>query len=347
MALIESVPNISEGRRPEVVGAIVEAVRQSGPVRLLDLSSDPDHNRSVLTLAGDPSAVGAALEALVAASVERIDLRDHTGHHPRMGAIDVVPLVPIRDIGMEDCVRLARSLGETIAARHGLPVYLYEEAATAEHRRDLAAVRKGEFEGFAAKMRDPLWKPDFGPARVHPTAGCVAIGAREFLIAFNVNLTTSDLEVARKVAKAIRHSSGGLRYVKAMGVMLDERHLAQVSINLTDFRRTPVHRALEMVRCEAARYGAGIAGTEIVGLVPEDALLQAAEFYLRIEGFDTGRVLERRLSETEALPASVAAALRAAAGRRAEARGGGHRRHRLSTGPDDGGGRDGKTRRRR
>lgn len=336
MALIESVPNFSEGRRPDVIAAIVEAVRRSGPVRLLDLSSDPDHNRSVLTLAGDPASVLSALNALVAACVELIDLRGHTGHHPRMGAVDVVPLVPIRDVGMADCVGMARALGESLAARHGLPVYLYEEAATAEHRRDLAAVRKGEFEGFPEKMRDPRWKPDFGPEQVHPTAGCLAIGAREFLIAFNVNLATSDLEVARRIAKAIRHSSGGLRFVKAMGVMLEERRLAQVSINLTDFRRTPIHRALEMVRREAARYGVAIAGTEIVGLVPEDALLQAADFYLQLEAFDPGRVLERRLSESEAPPASVTAALGAAAGRSADAHGG-HDGSRLPAGPADGG----------
>lgn len=298
MPLIESVPNFSEGRRPDVIEAIVGAVRSSGHVRVLDQSSDPDHNRTVLTLAGEPGAVLTGLQALVAACVERIDLGSHKGHHPRMGAVDVIPLVPVRDITMEECVRLARSLGGSIAERHALPVYLYEEAATAPHRRDLAAIRKGEFEGFAVKIKDPAWRPDFGPDHVHPTAGCVAVGAREFLIAYNINLTTSDLEVARKVAQAIRHSSGGLRHVKAMGVMLEDRRLAQVSINMTDFRRTPLHRVFEMVRSEAARWGAGIAGSEIVGLVPQDALLQAAEFYLRIEGFDARRVLERRIEES-------------------------------------------------
>ena len=297
MAILECVPNFSEGRRPEVIGAIRDAVARSGPVRILDLSSDSDHNRSVLTLAGDPAALAAAVEALVAACVERIDLNRHQGRHPRMGAVDVIPLTPIRGATMQDCVRLARSLGEEIARRHAIPVYLYEEAASAEHRRDLAAIRKGEFEGFPAKIRDPLWKPDFGPDRVHPTAGCVAVGAREFLIAFNVNLATGDLEVARAVARAIRHSSGGLRFVKAMGVMLEARGLAQVSINMTNFRGTPLHRVFEMVRSEAARHGVAIAGGEIVGLVPEDALLDAAAFYLRLQGFDAGRVLERRLEE--------------------------------------------------
>jgi glutamate formiminotransferase / 5-formyltetrahydrofolate cyclo-ligase len=297
MAIVESVPNFSEGRRNEVIEAIVGAVRRSGPVRVLDLSSDADHNRSVLTLAGDPEAVRAAIEALVAACVGRIDLRAHKGHHPRMGAVDVIPIVPIRDVSMQDCARLARTIGETIAGRHDLPVILYEEAASAAHRRDLAAIRKGEFEGLAAKLRDPLWTPDFGPAAPHPTAGCTAVGAREFLIAFNINLTTPDIEVAKRIAQAIRHSSGGLRFVKAMGVMLDERRLAQVSINMTDFRRTPLHRVFEMVRSEAARWGADIAGSEIVGLVPQEALIEAAGHYLRLESFDPGKVFERRLEQ--------------------------------------------------
>ena len=303
MRIVECVPNFSEGRRADVIEAIVQEVRRAGPARVLDLSSDADHNRSVLTLAGEPEAVRAAVETLVAACVQRIDLRTHQGHHPRMGAIDVVPLVPIRGITMPECVALARDIGAAIARRHELPVYLYEEAAAAPHRRDLAAIRKGEFEAFAAKIREPQWAPDFGPATVHPSAGCVAVGAREFLIAFNINLTTSDVGVADRVARAIRHSSGGLRYVKAMGVMLEDRRLAQVSINMTDFRRTPLHRVLEMVRSEAARWGAGIAGSEIVGLVPQDALLDVAGFYLRLEGFDPDRVLERRLEQALATPA--------------------------------------------
>jgi glutamate formiminotransferase len=295
MPLIESVPNFSEGRRTEVIDAIVEAVRRSGPVRVLDRSSDADHNRTVLTLAGEPGAVLAGLDALVAGCVQGIDLTKHSGRHPRMGAVDVIPLVPIRDVTMAQCAGWARDLGERVARRHDLPVYLYEEAASAPHRRDLAAIRKGEFEGFAAKIRDPQWRPDFGPERVHPTAGCVAIGAREFLIAYNINLATADVEIARRIAQAIRHSSGGLRYVKAMGLLLEDRRQAQVSINMTDFRRTPLHRVFEMVRAEAERYGVAIAGSEIVGLVPEDALILAAEHSLRLEGFDPTRVFERRL----------------------------------------------------
>ncbi len=297
MSIIECVPNFSEGRRTDVIAAIVDSVEASGDVRVLDLSSDADHNRSVLTLAGGPEEIRSAVEALVAACVERIDLRQHQGRHPRMGALDVVPLVPVREATMQDCVTLARDIGRSIAEKHGLPVYLYEEAATASHRRDLAAVRKGEFEGFPAKIRDPLWKPDFGPERVHPTAGCVAVGAREFLIAYNINLSSGDVGLAKSIAKTIRQSSGGLPHVKAMGVMLESRGLAQVSINMTNFRVTPLHRVFEMVRSEAARHGVTIVGSEIVGLVPEDALVQAADFYLRLEGFDPARILERRVAQ--------------------------------------------------
>jgi len=317
MILVESVPNFSEGRRQDLIAAIAAAVSGSGPVRILDLSSDPDHNRSVLTMAGEPQAVLEGLEALVAACVERIDLRKHRGGHPRMGAVDVIPLVPIRGISMAECSELARGLGERLAARHALPVYLYEAAATAEHRRDLAAIRRGEFEGLAAKMGEAAWRPDFGPDRPHPTAGCVAIGAREFLIAFNVNLATGDIEVARSIARAVRHSSGGLRFVKAMGVNLEDRGAVQVSMNLTNYRMTPIHRAFEMVRSEARRYGVAVTGSEIVGLVPEEALVQAAGHYLGLVSFDAGRcVLERRLADdSESSPQATRAPERDAPGR--------------------------------
>jgi glutamate formiminotransferase len=300
VTLIECVPNFSEGRRQEVVRAVAEAARRSGPVRVLDLSSDPDHNRSVLTLAGDPEALRAAVEALVAVCVERIDLRVHSGRHPRMGAVDVIPFIPVRGATMDDCVRLARAVGESIARRHGIPVYLYERAATAEHRRNLAEVRKGEFEGFSEKIEDPRWAPDFGPGRVHPTAGCVAVGAREFLIAYNINLDSPDLELAKSIARTVRESGGGLPGIKAMGVMLAQRGIAQVSINVTDFHATPLHRVFEAVRAEAARRGVGVAGSEIVGLVPAEALFQAAECHLKLEGFDPRKVLERRLEEAGA-----------------------------------------------
>jgi len=298
-ALIESVPNFSEGRRSDVVVAILEAVRGSG-VSILDASSDADHNRSVLTIAGAPGVVRAALLALVEACVARIDLRSHHGGHPRMGAVDVIPLVPIRGATMQDCIVLARDIGATIAARHDLPVYLYDKAATAAHRRNLADIRKGEFEGFPEKIRDPLWKPDFGPDRVHPTAGCVAVGAREFLIAYNINLATADLGLAKAIARLIRESSGGLPCVKAMGVMLHDRDIAQVSINMTDYRTTPLHVVFERVREEAARHGVEVTGSAIVGLVPSDALVETARHFLRLEGFDVSKVLERRLEESQA-----------------------------------------------
>jgi len=296
--IIETVPNFSEGRRAEVVQAIVEAVRNApGGARVLDISSDADHNRSVLTLAGEEAQVRASILTLFEAALERIDLRTHSGGHPRLGAVDVVPFVPVQGVTMADCARLARSLGEEVAGRFKLPVYLYEEAATAEHRRNLAQVRKGEFEGLPRKMKDPLWAPDFGPAEPHPSAGATAVGAREFLIAFNVNLATPDVQIADRIARAIRHSSGGLRYCKAMGVTLSERHIAQVSINMVNFKKTPLHRVVEMIRSEAARYGVNVVGSEIVGLVPNDALLAAADFYLRLEDFRVSQVLENRLSE--------------------------------------------------
>ena len=296
--IIETVPNFSEGRRAEVVQAIVEAVRNTpGGARVLDISSDADHNRSVLTLAGEEAQVRASILTLFEAALERIDLRKHSGGHPRLGAVDVVPFVPVQGVTMAECARLARTIGEEVAGRFRLPVYLYEEAATAEHRRNLAEVRKGEFEGLPAKMKDPLWAPDFGPAEPHPSAGAAVIGAREFLIAFNVNLATPDIQIADRIARAIRHSSGGLRYCKAMGVALSERRIAQVSINMVNFKKTPLHRVVEMIRSEAARYGVNVVGSEIVGLVPNDALLAAADFYLRLEGFRVSQVLENRLSE--------------------------------------------------
>jgi len=296
--IIETVPNFSEGRRPEVVQAIVGAVRDApGGARVLNISSDADHNRSVLTLAGEEAQVRASILRLFEVALERIDLRVHKGEHPRLGAVDVVPFVPVKGVTMADCAALARSLAREVAERFRVPVYLYEEAATAEHRRNLAEIRKGEFEGLPKKMKDPLWTPDFGPAEPHPSAGATVIGAREFLIAFNVNLATPDVQIADRIARSIRHSSGGLRYCKAMGVALSERRIAQVSINMVNFKKTPLHRVVEMVKSEAARYGVNVVGSEIVGLVPNDALLAAADFYLRLEDFNVSQVLENRLAE--------------------------------------------------
>jgi glutamate formiminotransferase len=297
--LIESVPNISEGRRAEVVDAAVAALRGTPGLRLLDVQSDRDHNRSVLTVAGDADALHAGLLALFAVAVERIDLRAHEGEHPRLGAVDVVPFIPIEGATMSDCVALARRVAQAAAERFGVPIFLYEEAASAPHRRNLEDIRRGQFEGLAEKMRDPLWSPDYGPPQPHPSAGAAVVGARPPLIAYNINLGTADLEVARRIAKAIRHSSGGYRHVKAMGVMLEERRLAQVSINMTDFKRTPLHRVFETVRSEAERHGVHVVGSEIVGLVPSEALFDTAEHYLRLEAFSPAQVLERKIRDSE------------------------------------------------
>jgi glutamate formiminotransferase / 5-formyltetrahydrofolate cyclo-ligase len=295
--IIECVPNFSEGRDPERIKAIEDAVRAVPGVRVLDLSSDPDHNRSVLTLVGDGEGLISAVRALFGAALPRIDLRHHQGAHPRMGAVDVVPFVPIQGASMEDCVNLARRCGEQVAGDFGVPVYLYEEAATSEPRQNLSNVRKGQFEGLAEKMSQEGWKPDFGPSVPHPTAGAVAIGARPFLIAYNINLGTSDLAVADAIARSIRHISGGFRYCKAMGVVLADRGIVQVSINMTNYKKTPLHRVFECVRSEAARYGVNVVGSEIVGLTPAEALTMAAEFYLRIENFHPEMVIEQRLLE--------------------------------------------------
>src|ERR1700693_3548740 len=295
--VIECVPNISEGRDRERVREIADAVRAAPGVRLLDVSSDSSHNRSVLTFVGDAVGVRAGVSALFEAVVPRVDLTRHEGEHPRMGAVDVVPFIPIRGATVEECVALSREVGAAIAARHGIPVYLYEDSATAETRRNLAEIRKGEFEGFAEKMKDPKWVPDFGPARPHPTAGVVAVGARPPLIAYNINLGTNDLKVADSIARAIRHIGGGFRYVKAMGVALADRGQVQVSINMTNSRKTPLHRVFECVKSEAERYGVSVVGSEIVGLAPAEALFMAADHYLRLENFSANQVLELRLLE--------------------------------------------------
>ena len=297
--IIESVPNISEGRRAEVIDAAVAALKAVPGLRVLDVQSDKDHNRSVLTLVGDEVALQAGLLALFEVAVGRIDLRSHQGEHPRVGAVDVVPFIPIEDASMKDCVALARAVGQAVAERFQVPVFLYEEAASAPHRRNLEDVRRGQFEALAERMRDPLWKPDFGPAEPHPSAGAVVVGARMPLIAYNINLGTADVEIARRIAKAIRQSSGGYRFVKAMGVMLEERNLAQVSINMTDYKKTPLFRVFETVRSEAARYGVSVVGSEIVGLVPSEALMDAADHFLRLEDFDPSQILERKIRQAE------------------------------------------------
>jgi glutamate formiminotransferase / 5-formyltetrahydrofolate cyclo-ligase len=295
MAIIECIPNVSEGRRADVVERFAEAIRSAPGVRLLDYSSDPSHNRSVFTLVGDAAGVKAATLALFEEALAAIDLRTHRGEHPRLGAVDVVPFVPIEGVTMEECVALAKDVGADVAGRFNLPVFLYEEASTNPRRKNLEDIRRGEFEGLAARMAAPEWAPDFGPAVPHPSGGASVIGARMPLIAYNINLNTDRLDVAKKIAAAIRQSSGGLRYVKAAGFMLEDRRLAQVSMNLTNYQKTPIFRVFEMVKREAARYGVSILESEIVGLAPSAALVSAAEYYLQMERFGPEQILENKL----------------------------------------------------
>jgi glutamate formiminotransferase / 5-formyltetrahydrofolate cyclo-ligase len=293
--VIECIPNVSEGRRTESIAAMADAIRGVTGVRLLDFSSDVSHNRSVFTFAGDAGAVEAAALALVARAVADVDLRTHTGEHPRLGAVDVVPFVPIEGATMADCVSLAKKVGAEIASRFALPVYLYEEASANPARKNLEDIRRGEFEGLAAKMAQPGWAPDFGPSGPHPSAGAVVVGARMPLIAYNINLATDRLDVAKKIAAAIRHSSGGYRFVKAMGIALEDRGIVQVSMNLTNFEKTPIFRVFETVKREAERYGVAILESEIVGLIPSAALNATAAYYLQLDGFSSDQILENKL----------------------------------------------------
>ena len=298
MAIIECVPNVSEGRRPEVVAALVQAVRSVDGIRMLDHSSDPSHNRSVLTLAGEALPLKAAILSLVGSAIEHIDLRQHRGEHPRLGAVDVVPFVPIEGVTMADCVALARETASEVASRFQVPVFLYEDAATSPARRNLADIRRGEFEGLDAKMTSADWAPDFGPAHPHPSAGAVVIGARMPLIAYNINLATDRLDVAKAIAKTVRHSSGGFPFVKAMGIALEDRGIVQVSMNLTNYQETPMYRVFDAVRREAERYGVAILESEIIGLTPQAALVSSAEHYLQLARFSSSQILEHRLRDS-------------------------------------------------
>ena len=299
MALIECIPNVSEGRRADVIDRLAGAIGGVAGVRLLDRSSDASHNRSVFTFAGDAAGVERAVLALVERAVAEIDLRTHRGEHPRLGAVDVVPFVPIEGVTMAECVALAQRVGAAIAERFAVPVYLYEEASTNPARKNLEDIRRGEFEGLAAKMASPEWAPDFGPAAPHPTAGAIVVGARMALIAFNINLATDRLDVAKKIAAAIRFSSGGFRYVKAMGVTLADRGIVQVSINLTNYEKTPVLRVFEAVKHEAERYGVNVLESEIVGLVPSAALVDVALSVLQLSQFTRDQILETRMENAD------------------------------------------------
>ena len=293
--IVECVPNFSEGRDLEKIEQIVNCFRAKEGVKLLDYSPDKDHNRCVVTVVGEPEALKNAVVEFIGKSVELIDMTKHEGQHPRMGAVDVVPFIPIRNVTIEEADTLAKEVAKEASEKFGQPFFLYEKSATAPHRENLAAIRKGQFEGMAEKMKDDMWKPDFGPSTIHPTGGATVIGARMPLVAFNINLGTSDLAVADKIAKQIRHIGGGFRYVKAMGVMLEDRNVAQVSMNLTDYTKSAVYRVFETVKMEAMRYGVNVIGSEVVGLVPMQALVDCAEYYLRIENFSVDQVLETRL----------------------------------------------------
>lgn len=294
---MECVPNFSEGRDLVKIEKILDKFRAKTGVKLLDYSHDEDHNRLVVTLVGEPEALKEALLEAIGEAVTLIDLTQHTGQHPRMGAVDVVPFIPIKGCTMDEAVALSKEVAEQVAIRYHVPVFLYEKSASAPHRENLAAIRKGEFEGMAEKIKQPEWKPDFGPTERHPTAGTVAIGARMPLVAYNINLGTDQLAIADSIARKIRFIGGGLRYCKAMGVELKERSIVQVSINMTDYTRTALYRAFELVRIEARRYGVPIVGSEIIGLVPMEALVDTASYYLGLENFSMEQVLEARIME--------------------------------------------------
>ncbi len=294
--VIECVPNISEGRDADKIKNIAGVIERPG-ARLLDLTSDSNHNRTVITYAGEPHAVAEAAFDVAKAAVASIDLTHHQGEHPRMGAVDVIPFIPVGGVTMAECCEIAEQVGERIGQELNVPVYLYAESARVPQRRKLPTIREGEFEGFAEKIKDPAWQPDFGPAERHPTAGCVAVGARNFLIAYNINLDTGDVKIASRIAKSIRESSGGLMNVQAKGMFLEDKQRAQVSMNILNFQTTPLYRIFELVRMEAARYGVGIVESELIGLAPAQAFMDVASYYLRLPGLSRDALVETRIEE--------------------------------------------------
>lgn len=293
--IVECVPNFSEGVSQDIVEKILDEARNVSGVTLLDSSMDKDHNRSVVTFIGSVEGVEQASFNMVRKACELIDMRTHKGEHPRMGAVDVMPFIPIKNVDMDECIQIAKRVGQKIGSELDIPVYLYEQAASTKTRMNLADVRKGQYEGFFEKIKQPEWKPDFGPEEVNEKSGCMAVGARVPLVAYNVNLDTSDINVATNIGKIVRHIGGGLRYVKAMGVTLEERNIVQVSMNLVNYEKTAIYRAFEMVKMEAKRYGVSVVGSEIIGLVPAKALMDTAAYYLQLEDFKEDQVLENRL----------------------------------------------------
>jgi len=294
--IIECVPNISEGKRKEVIEEIIKNLKKTG-VKILDYSSDPDHNRSVITFIGNKKNIEEGAIQVAKDALRLIDLRKHKGTHPRMGAVDVIPFIPIKNIKIKDCVEISRNVGKRIAEELKIPVYLYAESATKPERVKLPNIRKGEFEGFFEKIKDPNWAPDFGEPSVHPTAGVTAVGAREFLIAYNINLDTTNIDIAKKIAQSIRESSGGLRYIQAKGMELKDKGCVQVSINILNYKKAPIYRVFEIVKMEARRYGINILESELIGLMPMDAALRSLAFYLQLPKFKAGQILESKIYE--------------------------------------------------
>lgn len=298
MEIVECVPNFSEGRKPAVVDAIVNEITSVDGIRLLGKEMDADHNRAVITFIGNIEAVKKAAFQAIKKSSELIDMTKQQGEHPRVGATDVVPFVPISGVTMKECIEIAKELGKEVGDKLKIPVYLYEEAATRTGRKNLAIVRKGEYEGLKIEIEtNPDRKPDFGPSKMHPRAGATVIGARMPLIAYNVNLSTDNVKIAKNIANAIRFKKGGLRYVKAMGFEIKERGIVQVSMNLTNYKKTPVFRVFEMIKREAERYGVNVIGSEIIGLIPLDAVIDSFDYYLRVEDFDKNQILEKKIQE--------------------------------------------------
>lgn len=294
--IIQCVPNFSEGRDLEKIEQIVSSFRGKEGVKLLDYSNDPDHNRCVVTVVGEMEPLKRAVVEAVGKAIELIDMTKHEGQHPRMGAVDVIPFIPIKGTTMDECVTLSKEVASLIYETYNMPIFLYEKSAKTPARENLATLRKGQFEGMFEKVKEEAFIPDYG-TEVHPTAGIVAIGARMPLVAFNINLDTPNVELANKIAKNVRHLSGGLRYCKAIGIEMEDRGITQVSMNMTDFTKTPLYRAFELVKIEARRYGVSVIGSEIIGLVPMDALIGTAEYYLGIEAFSYDQVLEKRIME--------------------------------------------------
>jgi len=295
--IIECVPNFSEGRRLDNIEKIVEPFRGKAGVKLLDYQKDDAHNRLVVTAVGEPGALKTAVIEAMRRAVDLIDMRTHQGQHPRMGATDVVPFIPLKNISMEEAVDFSTEVAKEAAKKLSLPVFLYEKSASRPERQNLANIRKGQFEGMAEKIKQPEWKPDFGPRKIHPTAGVTAIGARMPLVAYNVNLDSSNIEIADEIAKKVRYISGGLRYCKGIGIELKNRGLVQVSLNMTDYSKTALYRVFELIKIEARRHGVKVVGSEIVGLVPMEALIDAAAYYLQLENFSSDQVLETRIWE--------------------------------------------------